>query len=53
VFGYLFKSHGTFHKKGVDVHIAVDKLEPAHENTCDRVILVSSKTDLKHHKQQS
>jgi len=46
VLGYLLKSDGRFHEKGVDVHIAVDMLEAAYENTCDRIILVSSDTDL-------
>lgn len=44
--GYLLKTKGTYHEKGVDVHIAVDMLEVAYENSCDRIILVSSDTDL-------
>lgn len=44
--GYLLKSGGAFHEKGVDVHIAVDMLTAAFENLCDRIILVSSDTDL-------
>ncbi len=44
--GYLLKSGGTFHEKGVDVQIAVDMLVAAYENKCDRIILVSSDTDL-------
>lgn len=44
--GYLLKSRGTFHEKGVDVQIAVDMLVAAYENLCDRIILVSSDTDL-------
>lgn len=45
-FGYLLKSDGVFHEKGVDVQIAVDMLVAAYEDTCDRIILVSSDTDL-------
>lgn len=44
--GYLMKSDGKFHEKGVDVQIAVDMLVAAYENLCDRIILVSSDTDL-------
>ena len=44
--GYLLKSGGVFHEKGVDVNIAVDMLVAAYENLCDRIILVSSDTDL-------
>jgi uncharacterized LabA/DUF88 family protein len=44
--GYLLKSDGTYHEKGVDVQIAVDMLVAAYENLCDRIILVSSDTDL-------
>jgi len=44
--GYLLKSGGRFHEKGVDVNIAVDILVAAYENLCDRIILVSSDTDL-------
>lgn len=46
VLGYLLKSDGDYHEKGVDVQIAVDMLVAAYENTCDRIILVSSDTDL-------
>lgn len=45
-FGYLLKSDGIFHEKGVDVQIAVDMLVAVYEDTCDRIILVSSDTDL-------
>lgn len=45
-FGYLLKSGGTYHEKGVDVQIAVDMLVIAYENIADRIILVSSDTDL-------
>lgn len=44
--GYLLKSDGKFHEKGVDVNIAVDMLVATYENICDRIILVSSDTDL-------
>ncbi|MBI2613649.1 MAG: NYN domain-containing protein [Candidatus Levybacteria bacterium] len=45
-FGYLLKSGGAYHEKGVDVQIAVDMLVSAYENVADRIILVSSDTDL-------
>lgn len=45
-FGYLMKSDGVYHEKGVDVNIAVDMLVATYENLCDRIILVSSDTDL-------
>jgi len=44
--GYLLKSNNRLHEKGVDVNIAVDMLVAAYENLCDRIILVSSDTDL-------
>jgi len=44
--GYLLKSDGKFHEKGVDVNIAVDILVASYENICDRIIIVSSDTDL-------
>lgn len=44
--GYLLKSNGKFHEKGVDVNIAVDMLVATYENLCDRIVLVSSDTDL-------
>ena len=44
--GYLLKSAGKFHEKGVDVNIAVDILVATYENLADRIILVSSDTDL-------
>ena len=46
VLGYLLKSDGVYHEKGVDVHIAVDILVATYEDICDRIILVSSDTDL-------
>jgi uncharacterized LabA/DUF88 family protein len=44
--GYLLKSAGRYHEKGVDVNIAVDMLVAAYENKCDKIILVSSDSDL-------
>lgn len=44
--GYLMKSDHRYHEKGVDVNIAVDMLVATYENLCDRIILVSSDTDL-------
>lgn len=44
--GYLLKSDGKMREKGVDVNMAVDILVATYENLCDRIILVSSDTDL-------
>lgn len=44
--GYLLRSESKFHEKGVDVNIAVDMLVAAYENMADKIILVSSDTDL-------
>lgn len=44
--GYLMKSDGVFHEKGVDVDIAVSILVAAYKDLADRIILVSSDTDL-------
>ena len=44
--GYLLKSDGRFHEKGVDVHMAVDLLVSTYENQVDQIKLVSSDTDL-------
>ena len=44
--GYLLKSGGKIHEKGVDVNMAVDMLVAAYENLSDHIILVSSDTDL-------
>ncbi len=46
ILGYLLKSDGVYHEKGVDVHLAVDMLIAAYENEADRIIIVSSDTDL-------
>lgn len=44
--GYLLKTHGKFHEKGVDVQIAVDILKGAYKNLYDIAYLVSSDSDL-------
>ena len=44
--GFLLKSNNVFHEMGVDVQLAVDMLEASYEDLCDRIILVSSDTDL-------
>lgn len=44
--GFLMKSNGVYHEKGVDVNIAVDLLVGAYENLFDTAILLSSDTDL-------
>ncbi|MBI4036385.1 NYN domain-containing protein [Candidatus Daviesbacteria bacterium] len=44
--GYLLKSDGVFHEKGVDVNIAVDILVATYEDLADRIIITSSDTDL-------
>lgn len=44
--GFLLENNGIFHEKGVDVNIAVDMVVATYENLCDRIILVSSDTDL-------
>lgn len=44
--GYLLKTNNRYHEKGVDVNIAVDMLVATYEDLCDRIILVSSDTDL-------
>lgn len=44
--GYLLRSKGKMHEKGVDVNIAVDILVATYEDLCDHIILVSSDTDL-------
>ena len=45
-FGYLMKVDGRYHEKGVDVQIATDILVGSYENSCDKIILISSDTDL-------
>lgn len=44
--GYLMKSGGKIHEKGVDVAIAVELLTATYEKQCDKIILISSDTDL-------
>lgn len=44
--GYLMKTEGKYHEKGVDVNIAVNLLVATYENLCEKLILVSSDTDL-------
>jgi uncharacterized LabA/DUF88 family protein len=44
--GYLLKTQGKFHEKGVDVNMAVDILVNTYENMCDHFIILSSDTDL-------
>ena len=44
-FGHMLKTD-RYHEKGVDVLIAVDMLAGAYEDTYDKVILISSDTDL-------
>jgi uncharacterized LabA/DUF88 family protein len=46
VLGYLLKSGGKYHEKGVDVNLAGDIYVAAYENLCDHFILVSPDTDL-------
>lgn len=44
-FGHMLKTD-KYHEKGVDVLIAVDMLIGAYENLYDKIILISSDTDL-------
>ena len=44
--GFILKTDDKHHEKGVDVKIAVDIVVGAYENLYDRLILVSSDTDL-------
>jgi uncharacterized LabA/DUF88 family protein len=44
--GYLLKSDDKFHEKGVDIKMAVDILTTSFEKLADKIILVSSDTDL-------
>ena len=44
--GYLLKSKGVMHEKGVDVQIAVDMLVATYEDKAERLLIVSSDTDL-------
>lgn len=44
--GYLLKSDDKFHEKGVDVHMAVDILVNSYEDIADKIMVISSDTDL-------
>jgi len=44
--GVLMKSDGIYHEKGVDVRMAVDIVAGALQDTYDRVVILSSDTDL-------
>ncbi len=44
--GYLLENNGVVHEKGVDIQIAVDMLVNSYEDKIDRIILISSDTDL-------
>ncbi|HRN69758.1 MAG TPA: NYN domain-containing protein [Candidatus Woesebacteria bacterium] len=44
--GYLLKSDGRYHEKGVDVQIAVDMVRGAIKNEFDICYLISSDSDL-------
>ena len=44
--GYLLKSDGKYHEKGVDVQMVVDMLKGAYKNEYDQAVLVSSDSDL-------
>ncbi|MFQ5493726.1 MAG: NYN domain-containing protein [Candidatus Dojkabacteria bacterium] len=44
--GYIMKTDGKYHEKGVDVHMAVDLLIGAYEDLYDTALIVSSDTDL-------
>lgn len=46
ILGYLLKNDGVYREKGIDAHIAVDMLVAAYEDLADRIIIVSSDTDL-------
>lgn len=44
--GYLLKSDGKYHEKGVDVQLAVDIMKGAYRDQYDTAYLISSDTDL-------
>jgi len=44
--GYLLKSDGKYHEKGVDVQMVVDMLKGAYKDKYDQTILISSDSDL-------
>ena len=45
-FGHMLKTNDIYLEKGVDVQIAVDVVAGAYEDHYDRVVLISSDTDL-------
>jgi len=45
-YGYLLKSGGKYHEKGVDVQMAVDILRGAYKDEYDALYLLSSDSDL-------
>lgn len=44
--GFMLKSDGKFHEKGVDVRIAVEVLKGALKNEYDECVLFTSDTDI-------
>ncbi|MCG2692059.1 NYN domain-containing protein [Microgenomates group bacterium] len=44
--GYLLKSGGKYHEKGVDVQMVVDMLKGAYKDKYDQFVLISSDSDL-------
>lgn len=44
--GYLLKTNGVYHEKGVDVQIAVDMVVASYQKELKQIFLVSSDTDL-------
>lgn len=44
--GFLLKTDGVYHEKGVDVNMAVDMVVAAYEDEVDKILLLSSDTDL-------
>lgn len=44
--GFMLKTEGTYHEKGVDVRIAIDILWGAFKNEYERCFIISSDTDI-------
>ena len=44
--GYLLKSDGHYHEKGVDVKLAVDMVVTAYNKKAQKIFLLSSDTDI-------
>jgi len=44
--GYLLKTEGHYHEKGVDVKLAVDMVTTAYEKKAKKIFLISSDTDI-------